>query len=92
MAAACGGWGMCLTKLERYEEAETQLAAAYEGLEAALGGDHHLTRSAVQALVDLYEAWGKPDKAAQYRALPPGTEPSSPKEVPHSDAVSRGKD
>ncbi len=34
-------------------------------LTAHNGGDE----SALTELVDLYEAWGKPEKAAEYRAL-----------------------
>jgi len=62
--------GACLTKLGRYPEAEEQLLAAYPGLKTTRGEQHALTRTAVSRLLELYEAWGKPDRAAPYRALP----------------------
>ena len=33
----------------------------------ALGATHERTVKTINALVDLYEAWGKPDRAAEYR-------------------------
>jgi thioredoxin-like negative regulator of GroEL len=48
----------CLMALGRFEKAETVLLAIH------VGGDE----SADEALVDLYEAWGKLDKAVEYRA------------------------
>lgn len=62
--------GACLTKLKRYAEAEEQLLLAYAGLKAARGEQNETTRRTVSRLVELYEAWGKPDQAASYRALP----------------------
>jgi serine/threonine-protein kinase len=62
--------GGCLTKLKRYSEAEEQLLTAYAGLKAARGEQNDLTRRAVGRLIELYEAWGKPDQAAPYRAAP----------------------
>jgi tetratricopeptide (TPR) repeat protein len=53
-------YGRCLMALERYEEAEAVLLAVYDD-----GRDG----SAREALVDLYTTWGKPEKAAEYRAL-----------------------
>jgi non-specific serine/threonine protein kinase/serine/threonine-protein kinase len=52
-------YGRCLTELGRYEQAEAVLFAVYDD-----GGDE----SAREALVDLYTVWGKPEKAAEYRA------------------------
>jgi tetratricopeptide (TPR) repeat protein len=66
-------FGRCLTDLGRYEDAEEQLLAAYEGESAMRGDEHRYTREAVANLVHLYEAWGKPDKGAEWRAkLPEG--------------------
>jgi thioredoxin-like negative regulator of GroEL len=62
--------GACLTKLNRYREAEEQLLTDYTGLKAARGEQHETTRKAANRLLELYEAWGKPDQAAIYRALP----------------------
>ena len=62
--------GACLVKLKRYREAEEQLLAAYAGLKATLGDQHAQTQKAVSHLIELYESWGKPEKANPYRALP----------------------
>ncbi|MGE0884382.1 MAG: tetratricopeptide repeat protein [Blastocatellales bacterium] len=64
--------GACLIKLKRYREAEEQLLMAYAGLKAARGESHELTRRTASRLVELYEAWGKPDQAQPYRALAKG--------------------
>jgi hypothetical protein len=66
--------GGCLIKLKRYREAEEHLLVAYAGLKAARGEQHDLTRRTVSRLIELYEAWGKPDQAAPYRALPQAQE------------------
>jgi tetratricopeptide (TPR) repeat protein len=50
-------YGRCLVALDRYEDAETVLLAIHDS------GDE----SGSQALIDLYDAWGKPAKAAQHR-------------------------
>ncbi|MFN0110098.1 MAG: tetratricopeptide repeat protein [Blastocatellia bacterium] len=62
--------GACLTKLKLYAEAEEQLLAAYAGLKTVRGEQHDSTRVTVSHLIELYEAWGKPDQATPYRALP----------------------
>ncbi|MGE0127868.1 MAG: tetratricopeptide repeat protein [Blastocatellales bacterium] len=62
--------GACLTQLKRYREAEEQLLAAHAGLKAVRGEQHEMTRETVSRLIELYEAWGKPERAAPYRALP----------------------
>ena len=69
--------GDCLIKLKRYREAEEQLLAAYAGLKIARGEQHALTRKTVSRLIQLYEAWGKSDKAAPYRALPQSKDTTS---------------
>ncbi len=50
----------CLSKLRRYEDAETMLLATEDR-----------TAGVIRALVELYEAWDKPDEAAQWRAKLP---------------------
>ncbi|MHC4137879.1 MAG: tetratricopeptide repeat protein, partial [Planctomycetota bacterium] len=66
------GHGQCLTKLERFEEAETALLEAHEMLAATLGPEHQFTVKWIQPLVELYDAWGKRDSAAKWQAkLPP---------------------
>lgn len=58
----------CLTKLGRYREAEEQLLTAYAKLKVGLPS-HWQTKLSISRLAELYEAWGKPDQAAHYRAL-----------------------
>ena len=61
-------YGLCLTKLGRFAEAETDLLEAHEALVVLVTERHRESRRAAQALVDLYVAWGKPDKVRIYRA------------------------
>ena len=65
-------YGKCLTELARYEEAEEQLVLAYSFLRDREAGDEATVR-AVETLVELYEAWGKPEKAAEYLLRNRGT-------------------
>ena len=60
--------GACLTAEGRYAEAEALLLRAHAGLESSRGRDHERTVEARQRLVALYEAWGRPDRAARWRA------------------------
>ncbi len=69
-------YGRTLTKLARHEDAEQALLEAQGILSASLGAEHQLTMKAVNALADLYDAWGKPDKAAEWRAKLPEEEDS----------------
>jgi eukaryotic-like serine/threonine-protein kinase len=62
--------GACLIKLKRYPEAEEQLLAGYAELKASRGAQHAQTQSAADHLIELYEAWGKSEKARPYYALP----------------------
>jgi hypothetical protein len=34
-----------------------------------LGEKHAFTQDSLRLLIELYEAWGKPDKAEEYRAM-----------------------
>jgi len=64
--------GRCLTGLGRFEEAERLLTESARVLQSARGDRYATTQAAVNGLVGLYEAWGKPGEAARYRAsLPP---------------------
>ncbi len=64
-------YGACLTRQRRHAAAETALLEAHEILTAAVGADHGQTVKVPADLVDLYESWGKPDKAAEWRARLP---------------------
>jgi eukaryotic-like serine/threonine-protein kinase len=61
--------GGCLVALKRYEEAEPLLTKSYPILKASRGERAARTRQALDRLIRFYQAWGKPDKVAQYRAL-----------------------
>ncbi len=55
----------------RYNEAEVIALAAYRGLRDTLGAEHDRTRTAIEDLVKLYEAWGRNESAAEWRARLP---------------------
>jgi eukaryotic-like serine/threonine-protein kinase len=67
-------YGDCLLKLKRWDEAEPQLLSSYQGMMEKLGGKNGRTQWVLAKVVELYDAWEKPEKAAEYRALllPPG--------------------
>ncbi len=60
--------GASLVALARYSEAETVLLDARRDLQAMSPSPAHDIRTTVGRLADLYAAWGKPDRAAAYRA------------------------
>jgi tetratricopeptide (TPR) repeat protein len=57
----------CLTELGRFEEAEPLLLVGLRRVEAEHGPDHAQAKAVRNRLAALYEAWGKPDEAQQYR-------------------------
>ncbi|HZS04344.1 MAG TPA: serine/threonine-protein kinase [Blastocatellia bacterium] len=59
----------CLTALGRYSEAEPLLVGNYPILKAKTGERSKQTVRALNRIIALYEAWGRPEKAAEYRAL-----------------------
>jgi hypothetical protein len=64
--------GGSLLGQEKYAEAEPLIVSGYEGLKAREDripppGMPRLTEASERVL-KLYEAWGKPDKAAEWRA------------------------
>ena len=69
IAEAQSDLGSCLIELKRYEEAEELLLAGYRNLQQK--GEAHVrqTQSILSRLVELYQAWGQDEKAAEYRAL-----------------------
>ena len=60
--------GRCLMLLKRYDEAEADLLEAHKIL---LTADANLAQKAATNLAQMYEAWGKPDKAAPWRSPRP---------------------
>jgi tetratricopeptide (TPR) repeat protein len=61
-------WAESLTAQRKYAEAEGLLLEAYRDASEVQGAGHWRSRQAARALAGLYEAWGKPDLAARYRA------------------------
>lgn len=56
------GYGRCLTALGRYADAEAQLTAAQTALEDTQWATGAYGREVLNALVELYESWGVPEK------------------------------
>ena len=61
--------GRCLVALREFQQAEDLLLQSYPVLAQKRGAQHRSTRTALQALVKLYQEWGKPQQAAKYAAL-----------------------
>jgi tetratricopeptide (TPR) repeat protein len=59
--------GYCLARLGRFQQSEDLLLPAYDTLKAAKNVDQEKVAYARTRLVALYEAWGKPEKAAVYK-------------------------
>jgi len=60
--------GGALTALRRFSEAEPLLTGSYTRIRAQFGPDHPRTSAAEKRVVQLYEAWGKPEKVKAWRA------------------------
>ncbi len=71
VASAESRLGRCLTLLGRYEEAEEILLRCYPVLRDEYGDEDSLTRVAAERIVQLYEAWGRPDRADAWRQQTP---------------------
>lgn len=67
LAGARLEWGTCLVALGRYAEAEKEMLGGLRAMVDALGAGHPSARSALQDIVDLYEAWGKAEEASRFR-------------------------
>lgn len=67
--------GGALAGLGRYEEAQALLERSYRVLKEDRGERYLALRDTLRCLVRLYEAWGKLEKAAEYRDLPGFVEP-----------------
>jgi hypothetical protein len=58
---------------EKFEAAEAAALEGHEIVTATLPPEHERVQIAVQQLVDLYGAWGRPEEAARWRThLIPG--------------------
>ncbi|MHC4271533.1 MAG: tetratricopeptide repeat protein, partial [Planctomycetota bacterium] len=51
----------------RQEEAESLLVEILEGHRRVLGEEHPSTLESMRILVELYETWGKAEKAQEWR-------------------------
>jgi hypothetical protein len=58
----------------QYEKAEPLLFEAIEGRRLKLGDTHPHTIESIKNLIELYEAWNKPEKAEEWRSKLPKTE------------------
>ena len=59
--------GVALAGQHRYAEAELVLVRSYEVMVIARGKSNRTTLLSLTRLVELYEAWGKPEQAAQWK-------------------------
>ncbi len=75
-------YGNTLLALQRYAEAEAYLLESYAVLKAKRGETNKGTVRALERIVQLYEAWGKFDKAAPYRSLLQQAKPASSSSPP----------
>ncbi|GAB4329013.1 MAG: hypothetical protein Kow0074_25290 [Candidatus Zixiibacteriota bacterium] len=66
-AESQGLLGACLVELGAYAEAESLLVQSHATLMEARPADDHMVRDAEERLERLYEEWGKPEKAQEYR-------------------------
>ncbi|MFI5076406.1 MAG: tetratricopeptide repeat protein, partial [Vicinamibacteria bacterium] len=64
---ARGMVGVARLRARRYGAAEADLLAAYDGLRAHRGQEAAETQAVKAHVVDLYERWGRPERARQYR-------------------------
>jgi serine/threonine protein kinase/tetratricopeptide (TPR) repeat protein len=60
--------GGCFVAQGKFQEAEPLLLKSYPILKADSGDGAKHAEEARQRIVDLYTAWGKPEKAAEFRA------------------------
>jgi serine/threonine protein kinase/tetratricopeptide (TPR) repeat protein len=68
-ASARNGLGVLLMNVARYDEAEKELLFAFQFFRDNFGEADRRTRETISTLSALYEAWGKPEKAGEYRAM-----------------------
>jgi len=61
------GLAVVYKEQSRYDEAEKLLLEAVEGRRLKLGDKHPHTLESRHNLIELYEAWGKPEKANEWR-------------------------
>lgn len=60
--------GNCLFRLERFEASEENLLEAYGLFEQSFGAEYPLTKSTLDLIIELYEKWGKIERATEWRS------------------------
>ena len=72
-------YGRWLTEQGRYDEAEAALLEAHEIVFAPEGLEDRVGTGimVIERLVELYEAWGKPEKASEWRGRLMDADPNS---------------
>jgi Flp pilus assembly protein TadD len=73
--------GVCLSKMARFEEAESEMLEAIRVFESFQGDKVQLI-AAYGRIADFYALWGKPEKEAQYRKLAQPADRPTPPPVP----------
>ncbi len=63
--------GACFGAQRKFERAEELLLQSLDVLRESRGPSDEHTRTAMRRLGELYEAWGRPQEAAKYRATAP---------------------
>ncbi len=61
--------GDCLSRLERYDEAESLLVSSFEILREKRGLQAPRTQETARHLADLYRAWNRPEQEGMYRGM-----------------------
>ena len=64
---AAGKLGGCLFALKRYADAEPLLVSRFDAFRGAKDAQKQVLQTAGERVVKLYEAWGKPEKALEWR-------------------------
>ena len=64
-------YGSCLVGVEDFDEAEKSLLEAHRILKTVFGPENEWTTRTITSTVMLYERWGKPELAADFRSLLP---------------------
>jgi tetratricopeptide (TPR) repeat protein len=64
--------GECLTAQGQFEDAEPLLLESYREIHTAKGSAYVVTRMALERVIALYEAWGRPKEVARWRAAGKG--------------------
>jgi tetratricopeptide (TPR) repeat protein len=77
--------GECLCRLQDYDDAEALLVESYWILRASGDAPPKWVQTAWQRVVKLYEARGKPEQAAEWRAKLPTTRPTTQPATPPTD-------